>query len=43
MLASHYKIDPRFFLEMPISEAVQLHLHRTAELEMSRRQQSSDE
>jgi hypothetical protein len=41
-LASHYKIDPRVFLEMPISE-VQLHLHRTAELEMSRRQQSSDE
>ena len=41
-LANYYKIDPRVFLEMPIGE-VQLHLHRTAELEMSRRQQSSDE
>ena len=41
-LGSYYKIDPRVFLDMPISE-VQLHLHRTAELEMSRRQQNSDD
>ena len=35
-LASYYKIDPRVFLDMPISE-VQLHLGRTAQLEHSRR------
>jgi hypothetical protein len=30
-LASHYKLDPRVFLEMPISE-VQLHAQRTIEV-----------
>jgi hypothetical protein len=39
-LASHYKIDPRVFLDMPMSE-VQLHMARTAQLESSRQQ--SDE
>jgi hypothetical protein len=34
-LAFHYKLDPRIFLEMPISE-VQLHLNRTAQLERNR-------
>jgi hypothetical protein len=41
-LASYYKLDPRVFLDMPISE-VALHLNRTAELEQSRRRQESDE
>ena len=41
-LASYYKIDPRVFLELPISE-VQLHLSRTAELERERRQAQSDD
>jgi hypothetical protein len=40
-LASYYKLDPRVFLEMPVSE-VQLHLERTAQLEQSRRQASDD-
>lgn len=35
-LASYYHLDPRIFLDMPISE-VRLHLQRTAELERSRR------
>jgi hypothetical protein len=37
-LASYYHIDPRVFLDMPLTE-VQLHLRRTAELERSRRAQ----
>ena len=40
-LASYYKLDPRVFLDMPISE-VHLHLARTAELERNRRQESDD-
>jgi hypothetical protein len=40
-LASHYHLDPRIFLEMPISE-VQLHLHRTWQLERSRAAESGD-
>jgi hypothetical protein len=40
-LASYYHLDPRLFLDMPISE-VQLHLRRTAELERSRRVESGD-
>jgi hypothetical protein len=34
-LASYYHIDPRIFLDMPMSE-VELHLRRTAQLERSR-------
>jgi hypothetical protein len=41
-LASYYHIDPRIFLDMPMSE-VQLHLQRTAQLENSRRQQSGED
>jgi hypothetical protein len=41
-LASYYHIDPRIFLEMTVSEA-QLHLSRTAQLERSRRVESSSE
>jgi hypothetical protein len=40
-LASYYHLDPRVFLDMPISE-VQLHLSRTAQLERSRRAESGD-
>jgi hypothetical protein len=40
-LASHYHLDPRTFLDMPISE-VQLHLSRTAQLERSRRVESDE-
>jgi hypothetical protein len=40
-LAFHYKLDPRIFLEMPISE-VQLHLDRTAQLERSRAVESGE-
>jgi hypothetical protein len=40
-LASYYHLDPRIFLDMPISE-VQLHLSRTAELERSRAVESGD-
>jgi hypothetical protein len=40
-LASYYKVDPRLFLEMSISE-VQMHMSRTAELERNRRQEESD-
>jgi hypothetical protein len=36
-LASYYKLDPRIFLDMPITE-VQLHQRRTAQLERSRQQ-----
>jgi hypothetical protein len=38
-LAAHYHLDPRIFLEMPISE-VQLHMSRTAQLERSRARES---
>ena len=38
-LAAHYHLDPRIFLEMPISE-VQLHLSRTAQLERTRARES---
>jgi hypothetical protein len=41
-LAGYYHIDPRIFLEMTVSE-VQLHLSRTAQLERSRRVESSSE
>jgi hypothetical protein len=41
-LASYYHIDPRIFLDMPMSE-VRLHLHRTAQLETSRRQEREDD
>ena len=41
-LASYYKIDPRIFLDMGLSE-VQLHLSRTAQLEQSRRRESGDD
>jgi hypothetical protein len=34
-LASYYHLDPRIFLDMPISE-VQLHLERTGQLERSK-------
>jgi hypothetical protein len=40
-LASYYHLDPRTFLDMPISE-VGLHLARTAQLERSRHVESSD-
>jgi hypothetical protein len=40
-LAAHYKLDPRIFLEMPISE-VQLHLARTAQLERMRAAESGE-
>ncbi|HEY2243459.1 MAG TPA: hypothetical protein VGH47_04445 [Xanthobacteraceae bacterium] len=38
-LAAHYHLDPRIFLDMPVSE-VRLHLSRTAQLENSRRAES---
>ena len=41
-LAAHYKLDPRVFLEMPISE-VQLHLARTGQLERDRRREQGDD
>ena len=34
-LASYYHLDPRIFLDMPMSE-VRLHLSRTAQLERNR-------
>lgn len=40
-LASYYKLDPRIFLDMPISE-VRLHAQRTIELEMSKRPPPGD-
>lgn len=40
-LASYYHLDPRIFLEMPISE-VKLHLSRTAQLERTRAVESGD-
>jgi hypothetical protein len=40
-LAFHYKLDPRIFLEMPISE-VQLHLSRTAQMERGRAVESEE-
>lgn len=40
-LASYYHLDPRIFLEMPISE-VQLHLHRTGQLERTRAIESGE-
>ena len=38
-LASYYHLDPRIFLDMPISE-VQLHLRRTIEVEQSRKDEN---
>jgi len=40
-LASYYHLDPRLFLDMPISE-VQMHLRRTAQLERQRKRDSGD-
>jgi hypothetical protein len=40
-LASHYHLDPRIFLDMPLSE-VQLHLSRTAQLERQRAKESGE-
>jgi hypothetical protein len=40
-LAAHYHLDPRIFLEMPISE-VQLHLDRTWQLERTRAAESGE-
>lgn len=37
-LASYYHLDPRLFLDMPISE-VRLHLSRTAQLERQRKRE----
>jgi hypothetical protein len=39
-LAEHYHMDPRVFLDMPISE-VDMHLRRTAQLMRERRAQES--
>lgn len=41
-LAAHYKLDPRVFLDMPISE-VQLHLARTGQMERDRRREQGDD
>jgi hypothetical protein len=40
-LASYYHLDPRIFLDMPVSE-VQLHLSRTAQLERERAKEQGD-
>jgi hypothetical protein len=40
-LAAHYHLDPRIFLEMPISE-VQLHLDRTGQMEAARARESGE-
>jgi hypothetical protein len=40
-LASYYHLDPRTFLDMPVSE-VRLHLSRTAQLERLRAQESGE-
>jgi hypothetical protein len=41
-LASYYHLDPRIFLDIPISE-VFLHLRRTAEVERARNPDPDDQ
>jgi hypothetical protein len=41
-LANYYHVDPRIFLDMTISE-VEMHLSRTAQLERSRRVETSED
>ena len=40
-LASYYHLDPRTFLDMPLSE-VKLHMSRTAQLERERAKESGE-